>query len=391
MSAIAGLVMSFWLGLSPSGGENWRAVYVLNRTRVYLVRCGTRQGAGFLYRSETSVVTSLGVAGCGRDVWVFRSPTDKGVKGKLKAYSSKHDLALLEMEKPLQGPPLLPSSDPLISIGQKVALIGHPYNPTGPIQDRLKAPLSWSLNVGVLGRVSKDYLQVQIHRVAGYAGAPILDKRGRVLGMLTRFGPAGNPIGMSVRLDQIDALFKRPYPKEGWPFLAFELHLHARFSLALGKAENTSISPSNQELRLDLLFHDQWDLGIFIGFDLLGLRSDLDLSLLGGLSGGYRFIMPRWSRPYLNYISLEVGTLFMLLQLATSGKDVTGGPTVDNLKFESYFRMSFWLGLRFYSVAGQFSIGLFFDLNNIVKFATPPEAGKEATPLTPVLSISWGL
>jgi hypothetical protein len=81
----------------------------------------------------------------------------------------------------------------------------------------------------------------------------------------------------------------------------------------------------------------------------------------------------------------------MLLQLATSGKDVTGGPTVDNLKFESYFRMSFWLGLRFYSVAGQFSIGLFFDLNNIVKFATPPEAGKEATPLTPVLSISWGL
>lgn len=355
---------------------------MITRSKVFVVRCGTRQGAGFLYRDSSHVITSLSVAGCGREIVILRHPKDKGIRAVLKAYTSTHDLALLKLPLPLKTAPVPRSNDPLSFVGERVALIGHPYNPSGSIVDRLKSPLAWSLNVGVLGRVTKDYLQVQLFRVDGFSGAPIFDRQGRVLGMLTTFGPSGKPIGMCVRLHQMDALFETPNKRQGYPFFSFEIHLHARFSLALGSANDTNISPSNQELRADLIFYDQWDIGVFIGFDLLGLRSDLDLSLLGGVSFGHRFIMPRFVRPYLNYITLELGALFMLLQLATKGQDVPGGPTVDNIELSSSFRVSLWLGLRFYSVAGQFSVGVFFDMANVTNLQTP---------LTPVLSISWGL
>ncbi len=373
--ASASFLMAAWLLVSGAGEEQWRSVYLLSRSRVYRVTCGTKQGVGFLYRDQQHIITTLSVAGCGRTVYVYQFGGGPFV-ASMQAYQSKHDLALLYVKAPLEGPSFQSSAALWSLVGRSVAMIGHPYHPRGPVRDQLQKPLAWSIAVGVLGRVTKDYIQVNIDRVEGYEGAPVLDRQGRVVGMLTSFGPSNKPIGMVARASLFDALFANPSPRQGMPYLSWELHLQARFSFALGDVTKTKISPSNQEVKLDMILYDQWTIGLFVGFDLLSLRTDLSLSLLFGFSSNYRFLMPRVFRPYLNYIALEAGAMAMSIKIATSGIDKQDGTVFNKVGVESDFRFSFWAGMRFQSIIGQFSVGIFFDPESIMH---------------PVLSVSWGL
>lgn len=376
MIAHASFFLTVWLVVAGSGEEHWRVLYLLSRSRVYMVTCGTKQGVGFLYKDSYHIVTSLSVAGCGRQVYVQRWGLDVPFPAQVQAFLGKYDLALLRVSHPLPGPPFRRTDDMWVVVGRSVAVIGHPYHPTGPVQDRMQQPLAWSIGIGVLGRITPHHIQMNIDRVNGYEGAPVLDRDGRVIGMLTRFGPAFKPIGMVTRAHLFEQLFAKIPPRQGWPFLAWSLHLQARFSFALGDVSKTRISPSNQELRLDFIFWDQWTIGAFIGFDLLALRTDLNLSLLFGFQSSYRFLMPRLTRPYVDYIAIEAGIMGMSLKIATTGIDKQDGTIFNQVGLTPTFRFSFWIGLRFLTMIGEFSVGVFFDPESIEN---------------PVLSVSWGL
>lgn len=372
----ASFFVAVWLTLAGSGTDSWRTLYLLSRSKVYRVTCGTKQGVGFLYNDRNHIITSLSVAGCGRSVYVSRFGLSEPFKAELKAFISKHDIALLKVKHPLPGPPFRRTDEMWVTVGRSIAVIGHPYHPTGPISDRIQTPMAWSINIGVLGRVTPNYVQIGFERVNGYEGSPVIDRQGKVVGMITSFGPAFRPIGMIARAKLFEQLFTNPPPQQGFPYFSWGVHLQARFSFALGDVSKTRISPSNQEVRLDFIFWDQLTAGLFVGFDLLAIRTDLNLSLLFGLQSNYRLLMPRVFRPYLNYIAFEIGIMAMSLKIATTGVQKDESTIFNQVGLTPAFRFSFWVGLRFLTIAGEFSVGIFFD----------PESIEH-----PVLSVSWGL
>ncbi len=361
----------------------WGKLYQKVVRSIYLVHCGTRKGAGFLYKDRHHIVTSLKVAGCGRQLWLqrYKAPK-KWIRVELKAFISRSDIALLYSKVPLKDPPLFPvKHEEFLHIGQRIFLVGHPYKSTGSLDEWTQKVLSWSLTSGILGRLTRQYLQLNVPLMVGFSGAPILNERGEILGVLTTLGPQGLPIGVAARIAMLDKLFRKdPPPQEGYPFLAWSVQVHARFSYALGDTKETKISPSNQELRLDLIFWDQMLLGLFVGFDLLSLRADLDLSLLFGLDLGYRVLMPRLLRPYLNYVSIGMGAMAMQVNILVSKAEEENQKQKTNnyglLAFDGLLRVTFWGGIRLFSLIGQFSIGLFFDIQDL---------------RNPVLSFSWGI
>jgi len=364
------------MGLSPGGGQGWRSVYQRVRPVVYLIYCGTEKGSGFLYHDQRHILTSLAVAGCGRTIWVHRALQDKGVRARLQAYNNKQDIALLEVSRPLRGRPLrFPDEEP--QIGQKVAVLGHPYKVNGPVDSWTQKVLSWSLTVGVIGRITQQYLQVNMPLMTGFSGGPLVDKEGHLLGVLTRLGPQGRPIAVVARDSLLNALLQKPTPRKGWPFFKMSVQIHARFFYALGNADKTQLAPTNQELRLDLIFWDQLMLGIFAGFGLVAPKAELKLSLNFGLDLHYRFLMPRAVRPYLNYVSLGLGATAMQMEIAVTGQQKQEGDIFDKIGIEDLFlRITFWGGIRLFTLVGQFSVGVLFN---------------PAEPEVPVLSISWGL
>jgi hypothetical protein len=376
MTQLLSLFIISWLGLGYGEGDNWRMVYLMMRPRVVMVRCGMLQGAGFIYRDRRHVVSSLHVAGCGRKITVSHPDIPQPVVVKLKAYISRHDLALLELDTAWPEPPLVPAHAEWAAIGQQMAVIGHPYHPSGPLEDRLRNPMSWSLSLGVLGRVTSEYLQVLFPRIDGFSGAPLLDRHGRLLGMLTQIGTRDKPIGMVARVSVIEQLFAPKSPRQGMPYLGFELRFTSRFSFALGDASRTIISPSTQEIRLDLVFWDQLNVGVFAGLGLLTTDLGLQLSILPGVVAEYRFLMPRVTRPYLDYITLGGGVMFSFFSIDTSGVETKEGTLFQKIVFKPEFRTSLSLGIGFVTLIGRFSVGLFLDPTNLSN---------------PVLSVGWGI
>jgi len=355
--------------------ERWSQIYTQFRPSVYLIQCGTKKGVGFLYKDNKHVLSTLSVAGCGRTIYLTTKPGGKTVEVQLHAYISKHDIALLTSPKPLPGKAIQPSPNPPL-VGKRVALIGHPYKTDGILANATKQILSWNLGLGVVGQNTKHYLQVQMLHPFGFAGSPVLDKDGHFLGMMTSKKNRGKSLGIVARPKLLQKLFAPTPPREGWPYFSWDIHVFARFSFALGDSDNTNIVPTNQELRLDLIFWDQLMLGLFVGFDFLAVRADLDLSLLGGATLSYRFLIPRQVRPYLNYISLGVGIMTMHVKLLAFQKDKKDAPLAEQYKFDTFFRGTLWSGIHISSMFGEFSVGVFFELSNLTN---------------PVLSFGWGL
>lgn len=364
------------------GAKRWQNVYKSAVAQVYVVHCGTRKGSGFLAFDQKHIVTSLSIAGCGRDLWLQRDAADRTwIRAELHAYDKTFDTALLRVDKPLPGQPLELSPTSGVDVGVQVGAIGHPYPTEGLVQKLTQKALSWSFVQGAIGRVTKNFVQVNMPLMRGYAGAPLLDLHGRVIGVLTELGPRNHPIGVVARAHLLQKLFKSKPPKRaGWPYFSFNVNLLARFSFALGSKtadKNNSITPTSQEVRLDFFFRDQWVISAYVGFDLFSFQTNLDLSLLFGGEVSYRFLMPREARPYLNYLSFGIGAMGVSLKVA-----LPQGAQVDNSTFTSDFRLSFWVGLRFFSIIGQFSVGIFLNLQEMIN---PND------PVVPILSVSWGI
>lgn len=385
-SVVSVMLASVWLSMTAPameyGSKRWQRVYKATVAQIYIVHCGTRKGSGFLAFDHHHIVTSASVAGCGRDIWIQRDAEDhQWIRADLWAFNKTHDTALLRVAERMAGKPLVFSPVEQVDVGVQVGAVGHPFPSEGLVQRLTQTALSWSFVQGAIGRVTKDFVQVNMPLMRGYAGAPLFDEEGRVIGVMTELGPRHHPIGLVARRHLIESLFhSKPAKREGWPYFHFEVHLLARFSFALGSKsadKNNSITPTSQEVRLDFLFRDQWLISAYVGFDLFSFQTNLDLSLLFGAEISYRFLMPRQARPYLNYISLGFGAMGVSLKVA-----LPQGAKVDDNTFTSDFRLSFWFGLRFFSIIGQFSVGVFLNLQEMIN---PND------PIVPILSVSWGL
>jgi hypothetical protein len=201
-----------------------RDVYDRSVESVVLLEAGEKVGSGFCFSSPRHVLTALHVVDDARGVLV-RMASGARYRARVVTFSEEHDLALLELEAAAE--PLRPlEAKRGASVGEPVAVIGHPFAHLARVEPRLRGLLEWSLSEGVVGAVSGSWLQTDAALNPGISGGPVLTQDGRVIGVVSaRLNDAQN-IGMISRIGRAQDLLEQP--ARGAP---------ARRVLDLGKAE----------------------------------------------------------------------------------------------------------------------------------------------------------
>lgn len=167
-------------------------------------------GSGFVIDSKEGLIaTNYHVIGEGRPITV-RLPDGKKVDATaVHATDRKNDLAIIRI--PTKGLPELPLADSdLLKEGQPIVALGHPRG------------LEHSVVAGVLsGRREVEgtkMLQVAIPIEQGNSGGPVLDMKGRAIGVVTLKALLTANLGFAVPVNTLKPLLEKPHPilMENW-------------------------------------------------------------------------------------------------------------------------------------------------------------------------------
>jgi len=163
-------------------------------------------GSGFIWDDQGHVVTNFHVIEGASEADV-RLNDGRSYKAALVGASPMHDLAVLRINVPFDGPPAVPlgtSSD--LKVGQKVFAIGNPfgldYTLTGGLVSALDRTLSERDGVTI-----RHLIQTDAAINPGNSGGPLLDSAGRLIGINTAiYSPSGAyaGIGFAVPVDTVN-------------------------------------------------------------------------------------------------------------------------------------------------------------------------------------------
>jgi hypothetical protein len=181
-----------------------RDVYDRSVDSVVLIEAGAKVGSGFCFASPRHVLTALHVVDDAREV-IVNMANGARARAEVVTYSEPHDLALLRLEDAAE--PLRPiAAERGANVGEPVAVVGHPFAQLARSEPRLRGLLEWSLSVGVVGAVSGSWLQTDAALNPGISGGPVLNRDGRVIGVVSaRLNDAQN-IGMISRIGRAQDL-----------------------------------------------------------------------------------------------------------------------------------------------------------------------------------------
>lgn len=167
-------------------------------------------GSGFVVDSDEGLIaTNFHVIGEGRPITV-RLPDGKKVDAvAVHATDPKNDLALIRI--PVKGLPALPLADSdALKEGQPIVALGHPKG------------LEHSVVAGVLsGRREVEgmkMLQIALPIEEGNSGGPVLDMKGRAVGVVTLKSLLTSNLGFAVPSNALRPLLDKPHPipMENW-------------------------------------------------------------------------------------------------------------------------------------------------------------------------------
>ena len=140
-------------------------------------------GTGFLLGSNDTVVTAWHVVRFAREILVeTRDGTE--IEATITAWDRKQDVALLTLASPIEGvePLILTDIDP--RVGEPAWTVGQPLVEGSAPTGNLEGLLRWSLSEGLVSSVGERRIQTTITLQGGNSGGPLLDGRGRVLGVV---------------------------------------------------------------------------------------------------------------------------------------------------------------------------------------------------------------
>lgn len=183
------------------GWEN--VVFSTAKSSVVRISDGGGWGAGFVWKDPRRIVTAMHVVARARAFDIYFADGSRG-RAHLVAGNKDEDVAILELDgKAPAVSPLEIADAAAMDVGDPVVAIGHPLarDKTDPRDEGL---FTWSLSRGVLSGRNDHRIQVDMQLNHGNSGGPILDCRGRVIGIASHiagtigFGTAARQI---VRLD----------------------------------------------------------------------------------------------------------------------------------------------------------------------------------------------
>lgn len=161
--------------------------------RVRTATSGTGSGTGFVY-DDTHLVTNEHVVADGEDLHV-RYPTTGWREATVAGTDVYSDLAIIERdEHPDAAEPLpLVSADP--PIGTEVVAIGNPYQLSGTVSSGIVSGVDRTLPAANNFSIP-DAIQTDAPVNPGNSGGPLVDLRGRVVGVISAGG--GDNIGLAI-------------------------------------------------------------------------------------------------------------------------------------------------------------------------------------------------
>ena len=167
-------------------------------------------GSGFVISSEGLIATNRHVIGEARRIRVETSDGAEHAVTEVLASDHRLDLAILRVSsKGLK--PLELGDSALVTQGQPVVVMGNPGG------------LSYSLVGGFVSESQRDIegvpmIQVAAPIIEGNSGGPLLDRQGRVLGVLTLRSALAENLGFAMPVNTLKRLLERPnpIPMERW-------------------------------------------------------------------------------------------------------------------------------------------------------------------------------
>lgn len=183
-------------GSSSALGERLAAKVVAKTGTAGTValQCKSQTGAGF-FVAEDLVVTNAHVA-CGMDIDIkVRTATGESGTGKAVHIDEHHDLALVRVSS-VKGTPLPLGDAGTLEVGENLVMIGSPVGMDFTVH---QASVS-NVQRAMLGVA---YIQIEARINPGNSGGPVLDRRGRVIGVATLKQADADGIGFAVPINYV--------------------------------------------------------------------------------------------------------------------------------------------------------------------------------------------
>jgi S1-C subfamily serine protease len=169
------------------------------RSSVFTIEAGRQFGSAFVaWRNSegTFLITADHVvAGWDGPIIIRRKKGDW--PGEIVRRDPKNDLALvLVAGRPDGAPPLWQKPlRPKPAVGDRLLLVGSPYG------------LGGTVTTGIVSRVTRKTIQTDAAANPGNSGGPVVDRKGRVVGVLVAGG--GQNINFAIRIERACAKLRR--------------------------------------------------------------------------------------------------------------------------------------------------------------------------------------
>ncbi|MCU0313204.1 MAG: trypsin-like peptidase domain-containing protein [Solirubrobacteraceae bacterium] len=170
------------------------AVYAAVRDGVVQIRAGSGSGSGFVVKDDGTVVTNAHVVGESKTVGVIFNDSDKPVRGRVLGTDPSTDLAVVRVD-PDDAPRLRPlplGDSESVQVGDQVIAIGYPLGLDRTVTAGIVSGLGREIEAPNGFSIDK-VIQTDAPINPGNSGGPLLDQRGRVIGVNSQIATAGTP------------------------------------------------------------------------------------------------------------------------------------------------------------------------------------------------------
>jgi serine protease Do len=148
-------------------------------------------GAGTIWHPEGLILTNAHVVG--RRSLHVALPDGRRLIARVAAHDATRDIAALSVEA-TDLPTIELGDSQNLRPGQWVLALGHPWGVAGAVTAGVVAGVGKQLPE--MPRSDREWIAVSLHLRPGHSGGPLVDDRGRLVGMNTMM--AGPDVGLAV-------------------------------------------------------------------------------------------------------------------------------------------------------------------------------------------------
>ncbi len=195
---------------TPSGGLDVAGLYESTRSGVVFVEArgegpGGASGSGFVVDGNGSILTNQHVVDKATEVDVRFGEKGDPIKARVAGTDPSTDLALLKIDPDkVDGRALRLGSSNEVRVGEPVIAIGSPFGLRGTVTSGIVSGLGREIR-SPNGFTIDEVVQTDAAINPGNSGGPLIDERGRVIGVNAQIASNGNAsnsgVGFAIPID----------------------------------------------------------------------------------------------------------------------------------------------------------------------------------------------